>query len=119
MGIFLFVFFNVVFFILGYGSTSCSAVWVAYVFVNIACLCDIVSSLLISDKEATWAAAAIPLKVLSKTWIVVMLIVCSIIMMLEPNNWHASLIVLLFISVGFIGIGATWFKKHRDICNQQ
>lgn len=117
MGAFILIIFNAVFFGIGMASTDCVAVWISFAFVNMVCLFDIISSSLISTKEATWAAAAMPLKILSKMWILTMLIISTIIMVFKPSSWQTPLLILSLISIGFIGLWVIWYKKNCKIRN--
>lgn len=110
------LFFNIAFFLLGGGSTDGSnAVWVAYAFIHFAGLCQIVTPLLFSSKNATAAPISTSLKLFSLAHFIVILIAGISIIFIAPDGWKGSFLVLLLITFVYLALMLSMYYSNRKI----
>lgn len=109
------IFFNVAFFLFGGNGTGSAAVWISYAFIHFAGICQLATPLLFSDKNATAASVGMSLKMLSLVHFIVILIAGTAIIILSPDGWKVSLLVLLFISLVYLALISSMYMTYRKI----
>lgn len=109
------IFFNVAFFLLGGGGAGSAAVWISYAFIHFAGICQLATSLLFSDKNATAASVSMSMKMLSLVHFIITLIAGTAIIILSPDGWKAPLLVLLFISLVYLALMSSMYITYRKI----
>lgn len=113
--IFTLIFFNVAFFLLGGSGTSGAAVWIAYAFIHFAGICQLVTPFLFSDKHATAASIAVSLKMFSLVHFLATLVAGITIILISPEGWKVSFLVLLFITLVYLAMFIAMFNSYRKI----
>lgn len=112
------VFFNIAFFLIGGSDTGSAAGWIAYVFIHFAGLCQIVTPLLFTSKEATVASVGASLKVFSLIHFLVVLVAGIVIMLISPEGWKASFLVFLFITLAYLTLLFAMCYSYRKVLRQ-
>lgn len=112
--IFTLIFFNIAFFLLGGSSTGSTAVWIAYAFIHFAGLCQFVTPLIFSKKNATAVSIGMSLRLFSLVHFIAILIAGITIILISPDGWKASFLVLLFITLVYMALLlAMQYSNHK------
>jgi len=113
--VFTLLFFNIAFFVLGRAGTNSAAIWIAYAFIHLAGICQMATPLLFSEKEATTASIGMSLRVISLVHFLSTVAVGVIIILVIPDGWKASFLVLLFITLVYISLFVAMLFSYRKI----
>lgn len=112
------ILFNVAFFVLGDNSTGSTPLWIAYAFIHFAALCQFVTPLLFSKKNATANSIGMSLRMFSLVHFILILIAGITIILISPNGWKASFLVLLFITLVYLTLFAAMLYSNRKILKE-